>query len=76
MGKACSTNGGGGMHVGYCWESRKEGDHWEDQDVGGCTIYRMDLRETGWDGMDWIYLAQDRVQWRALANTAINLRVP
>jgi hypothetical protein len=25
---------------------------------------KMDLRETGWDGMDWIYLAQDRDQWR------------
>jgi hypothetical protein len=27
---------------------------------------RMDLRETGWDGMDWIELAHDRDQWRAL----------
>jgi hypothetical protein len=29
---------------------------------------KMDLRETGWDGMDWIDLAQDRDQWRALVN--------
>jgi hypothetical protein len=36
----------------------------------------MDLRETGWDGMDWIDLAQDRDQWRALVNTVMNLRVP
>jgi hypothetical protein len=33
------------------------------------------LREIGWDGMDWIDLAQDRVQWRALVNTVMNLRV-
>ncbi|PNF16896.1 hypothetical protein B7P43_G04720 [Cryptotermes secundus] len=36
---------------------------------------RMDLREI-WDGMDWINLAQDRDQWRALVNTVMNLRVP
>jgi hypothetical protein len=30
---------------------------------------KMDLREIGWDGMDWINLALDREQWRALVNT-------
>jgi hypothetical protein len=29
-----------------------------------------------WDGMDWIDLVQERDQWRALVNTAMNLRVP
>jgi hypothetical protein len=37
---------------------------------------KKDLREIGWDGMDWIDLAQDRDQWRALVNTLKNLRVP
>jgi hypothetical protein len=37
---------------------------------------KMDLGETGWDGVDWIDLAQDRDQWRALVNTVMNLRVP
>jgi hypothetical protein len=37
---------------------------------------KMDLAELGWDGMDWIELAQDRDQWRALVNTVMNLRVP
>jgi hypothetical protein len=37
----------------------------------------MDLREIGWDGTDWIELAQDRDQWRrALVNTVMKLRVP
>jgi hypothetical protein len=36
---------------------------------------KMDLRETGWDGMDWIELAQDRDQWRAFVKTMMNFRV-
>jgi hypothetical protein len=36
----------------------------------------MDLREIECGGMDWIHLAQDREQWRALVNTAMNLQVP
>jgi hypothetical protein len=36
----------------------------------------MDLREIGWDGMDWIDLAQDRYQWTVLVNTVRNFRVP
>jgi hypothetical protein len=37
---------------------------------------RMDLREIGWDDVDWIHLAQDRDQWRALVSRVMNLRVP
>jgi hypothetical protein len=36
---------------------------------------KMDLGEIGWDGVDWVDLAQDRDQWRALVNTVMNLRV-
>jgi hypothetical protein len=36
---------------------------------------KIDLREIGWDGVDWIDLAQDRDQWSALVNTVLNLRV-
>jgi hypothetical protein len=37
---------------------------------------KTDLSEIGWDGVDWIELAQDRDQWRALVKTVLNLRVP
>jgi hypothetical protein len=37
---------------------------------------KMDFRAIGWYGMDWINLAEDREQWRALVNTVMNLRVP
>jgi hypothetical protein len=37
---------------------------------------KMDLREIRWDGMNWVDLARGRVQWRALMNTIMKLRVP
>jgi hypothetical protein len=61
------------MHIGYWWESQKERAHLEDQDVDGWT---MDLREVGWDGVDWIDPAQDRDRWRAHVNAVMNIRVP
>jgi hypothetical protein len=42
---------------------------WEDN-------IKIDLREIGWDGMDWIDLAEDRDLWKALVNVAMNHRVP
>jgi hypothetical protein len=36
----------------------------------------MNIKETKWDGMDWIDMAKDRDRWRALVNTVMNLRVP
>jgi hypothetical protein len=59
-----------GMHIGLLWEiTRKANTKWVDN-------IKMDLREIGWDDMDWIDLAQNRDQWRALVNTEMNLRVP
>jgi hypothetical protein len=37
---------------------------------------KIDLTEIGWDDMDWIDLAQDRDQWRALLNMVMNLWIP
>jgi hypothetical protein len=37
---------------------------------------KIDPREARWDGVDWIHLAQDKDQWRALMNTVMKLRVP
>jgi hypothetical protein len=76
MGRACSTNGAKRnayrILVGNSGGKRPLGRprrRW----VGNIKI---DFREKGWDGIDWIDLAQDRDQWRALVNTVLNLRVP
>jgi hypothetical protein len=37
---------------------------------------KIDLKEVRCDGVDWVDLAQDRDQWRALVNMAMDLRVP
>jgi hypothetical protein len=37
---------------------------------------RMDLKETGWEGADWICLVHDTGWWQALVNMVMNLQVP
>jgi hypothetical protein len=75
MGRACSTNGekrtAYRILVGKPEGKRPLGRprrRWLDN-------IKMDLREIGWDGMDWIDLAQDRDRWRAYVNEVMNLRV-
>jgi hypothetical protein len=57
------------MHIRFWWENQKERDHWEGLGISGRIIL-----ETGWGGMNWYCLAQDRDQWRALVNTVMNLQ--
>jgi hypothetical protein len=76
MGRACSTNGDN-RNAYKIMVGRPEGKRplrrprrrWLDN-------VKMDLIETGWGGVDWIDLAQDRDQWRSLMNTVVNFRVP
>jgi hypothetical protein len=71
---ACTGEGRGAYRV---WVGRPEGKRplgrprcrWEDN-------IKMDLKEKGIDGVNWIRLAQDSVHWRAFLNTVMNLRVP
>jgi hypothetical protein len=51
----------GGDHLVYMWM----GD-----------IIEIDLKEIGWEDVDWTYLGQDGDQWQALVNTVMNLWVP
>jgi hypothetical protein len=74
VGGTCGTHGEGrGVYrvlVGRSDGKRPLGRprrRWEDN-------IKLDLRELGIDGANWIFLAQDRVQWRASVNTAMNLQ--
>jgi hypothetical protein len=73
VGETCGTHGEGrGVYrvlVGRPEVKRPRGRRrWED-------YIKVDLEEIAIDGVNWIRLAQDRVQWRAFVNTIMNLRV-
>jgi hypothetical protein len=76
VGWSCGTHGEG-RGVYRALVGRPEGKRplgrprrrWEDK-------INMDLSEIGIDGVNWIQLALDRVQWRVFVNTVMNLRVP
>ena len=58
------------MHIEFLWEKWPLGRprrRWEDN-------IKMDLREVGGEDARWVDLAQDRVQWRALVLSVLNLR--
>jgi hypothetical protein len=64
VGGTCDTHGGG--EVGHLERPRSR---WEDN-------IKMDIKEGGIDGANWIRLALTRVQWRVFVNTVVNLWVP
>jgi hypothetical protein len=59
----------------FWWESPKEGDHSEDQGVGGKMGSEWILGRLAWGGMDWVRLAQDKDWWRDDVSVVMNLRV-
>jgi hypothetical protein len=75
MGRACNMNGE--MNACRVLVGKPEGKRvlGRPRRRWGANI-KIIRRDIGWGGMEWIYLAQDRDEWRALMNTVINLRVP
>jgi hypothetical protein len=43
---------------------------------GLCSLSNIIIQEVGWEGMEWIDLAQERDRWLAVVNAVMNLRVP
>jgi hypothetical protein len=75
MGSVCSMNGGEEnayrLLVGKSEGKRQLGSqrHWLMDNI------KMDVREIGWGGVDWIDLGQDKEHWRVFVNTVMNLWV-
>jgi hypothetical protein len=76
MGWICGTHGVVERCLqGFGWEAQRQETtgktrrRWEDN-------IKTDLGEMGIDEANWIWLAQDRVQWWAFVNTVMNLLVP
>jgi hypothetical protein len=60
------------FHTGFWWGSLKESDSLGDQGIGGKKI-KLSLIEICWEGVEWIYLVQDRDKWRAVVNAVMHL---
>jgi hypothetical protein len=52
----------------------KRKSHYEKHDIGGWIIIRCSFETK--DVVDWISVAQDRDQWRAVMNAQMDLRIP
>jgi hypothetical protein len=77
MGGACSTNEGQKRNAYGLLVQKPEGNRPLGRPRRRWIVnIKMILAETGWGGVDWIGLAQDRNGWTAVVNSVMNLRVP
>jgi hypothetical protein len=74
MDRACSTNRGT-RNAYRLLMGKPEGKRLGRRRRRRVDNIKIDLREIRWDCIEWIDLAQDRDQWRALVNAVMNLRV-
>jgi hypothetical protein len=74
-GHVARMGGGSGVYRGLVGRSESKIPLGRPRRRCECNI-KMDLRNIGIDGANWIQLAQDKVQWGACVNTVMNLRIP
>jgi hypothetical protein len=75
MGRACNMNGGEEECIKDIGGKARGKEPLGKPRHRSVDNFKMDLREIGWGGMDWICLAQDRDQWWTPVNTVMNLQV-
>ena len=64
------------MYTEFLWGNLAERENSEERKLGWEDNIKIDLRETGWAGMDWIYLTHDRESWWAFVDAVLKFRVP
>jgi len=64
------------MHTDFLSENLEERNHSKDLGVHGKMVLERILGEVGWEVVDWMRVAQDTDQWRALVSTVMIFRVP
>jgi len=64
------------MHTGFVWRHLKERVYLEDKGIDGRIILRQIQKKYEREGVDWIYLVQDRYVRRNVVNTVMDLHVP
>jgi hypothetical protein len=75
MGGTCSMHGKMRNIYRLLLENLKGRGQWRDISADGRIIVALILKKLGLEGVDWFKLAQDKVQWRAVANTVTKLQV-
>ena len=60
------------LHTGLWWENLEEGDHLEDLDLRWEDNIERNLKQIGWECMEWINLAQDGNKWQAVVSMVMN----
>jgi hypothetical protein len=69
VGGVCGMYGENNILYRFWWGHLREGDHLDELGLGIGT----DIKEIGWEDLNWIYVAQDREKRQAFVNTVINL---
>jgi hypothetical protein len=64
------------MHKQFLLKNLKGRDHSENPGIDEKDNIRMNLRETEWEGMNWMHLAEESDHCQALVNMVVKLRVP
>lgn len=62
----------GDVHTRFWWGQLKERDNLEDLGIGRSVILKVDCKETGWEGRNWINMVHDEYKWWAVVSKVMH----